>query len=196
MTMAEPALKYPTDPDVFLDWEQRQTERYELVGGVVRMMVGGTIGHNDITGNVFSALRQRLRGTPCRARSVQTRVQAPGGQLLYPDVLVSCTPRRPDELVVDDPVLIVEVLSPSTAHYDQTAKRWAYQAIPSVRQILYVAPDEAKIEIVTRETDHSWRSVFVTGLDAVLPLDSLDLGLPMADVYDDIAFTEVAAQTG
>jgi hypothetical protein len=65
-----------------------------------------------------------------------------------------------------------------------------------VRQILYVAPDEAKIEIVTRETDDSWRSVFVTGLDAVLPLESLGLGLPMAEVYAEIAFAEKAAETG
>jgi Uma2 family endonuclease len=196
MTMAEPALKYPTDPAAFLDWEQRQTERYELVGGVVRMMVGAAIGHNMVADNIHVALANRLHGKPCRAWRGDTRVAAPGGQLMYPDVLVSCTPRRPDELVVDDPVLIVEVLSPSTAHYDQTAKRWAYQAIEAVRQIVYAAPDEVKVEIVTREADGSWRSVFATESGGELPLSCLELDLPMAEIYADIAFDRIAAEAG
>ncbi len=184
--MALAALKQPIDPDAFLDWEQRQAERYELVAGEVRMMVGGTIGHNDITDNIHAALRNRLRGTPCRARTVQTRVRSGNDAFVYPDVVVSCSPRRPDELFIDDPVLVVEVLSPSTAQYDQGEKRWVYQAIPSLQQLVFVSPREPKIELVTRQADDSWRSVFVTGLEAVLPLQSLDLSLPMAEIYADM----------
>lgn len=185
--MAEPALKLPPDPDAFLDWETRQAERYELVFGDVRLMVGGKIGHNDVTDNIHSALRSRLRGTPCRARTVQTRVKARDEHFVYPDVVVSCTPRRPDELFIDDPVLVVEVLSPSTSHYDQTEKRWVYQVIPTLQQLVYVSPDKAKLELVSREPDGSWRSIFITGLDADLPLACLDLTLPMAEIYADTA---------
>ena len=191
--MALAALKQPIDPDAFLDWEQRQAERYELVAGEVRLMVGGTIGHNDVTDNIHAALRSRLRGTPCRARAVQTRVQAGNDSFVYPDIVVSCSPRRPEELFIDDPVLVVEVLSPSTAQYDQGEKRWVYQAIPSLQQLVLVSPREAKVELVTRQSDDSWRSVFVTGLEAVLPLESLDLSLSLADVYAD---TAVAGKPG
>ncbi len=193
--MALAALKQPIDPDAFLDWEQRQAERYELVAGEVRLMVGGSIGHNDITDNIQAALRSRLRGTPCRARSVQTRVRCGDDNFTYPDVVVSCSPRRPDELYIDDPVLVVEVLSPSTAHDDQEEKRWVYQAIPSLRQLLFVSPREPKVELVTREADDSWRSVFVTGLEATLPLASLDLALPMAEIYADVAFAAATPTT-
>jgi Uma2 family endonuclease len=194
--MALAALKQPIDPDAFLEWEQRQAERYELIAGEVRLMVGGTIGHNDVTDNIHAALRSRLSGTPCRARAVQTRVRTGDDSFVYPDIVVSCSPRRPEELFIDDPVLVVEVLSPSTAPFDQAEKRWVYQAIPTLKQLVLVSPREAKVEVVSRQADDSWRSVFVTGLEAVLPLDSLDLGLPMAEVYAEIAFAEQAAETG
>ena len=190
--MALATRKQPLEPDDFLDWEKHQAERHEFVSGEVRLMVGGTIGHNDITDNVHAALRTRLRGTACRARAVQTRVKVADEHFVYPDVLVSCSPRRADELFIDDPVLVVEVLSPSTAHYDKTEKRWVYQAIPSLRQLVYVSPNEAKVELVTREPDDSWRSVFVTGLAADLPLASLDLSIPVAEIYADTAVAEVA----
>ena len=193
--MAPAARQQPLEPDDFLDWEKHQGERYEFVGGEVRLMVGGTIGHNDITDNIHAALRARLRGTPCRARAVQTRVRAAGEHFVYPDVVVSCSPRRANELFIDDPVLVVEVLSPSTAHYDKNEKRWVYQAIPSLQQLVYVSPDEAKLELVTREADGSWRSVFVTGLDAELPLACLDITLPMAEIYADTAVAEQATAT-
>lgn len=190
--MALAALKEPIDPDAFLDWERRQTERHELVGGSIRMMVGGTIGHNDVTDNIYAGLRRRLRGSACRARTVQTRVKGANGEVVYPDVLVSCTPRRSDELYVDDPVLVVEVLSPSTAEYDQAEKRWVYQAIPSLRQLVLVSPSEAKVELVTREEDQSWRSVFVTGLDASLALACLDFSLPLAEIYEGVDLARAA----
>ena len=194
--MALTALEQPIDPDAFLDWEQRQAERYELVAGEVRLMVGGTIGHNDVTDNIHAAFRSRLRGTPCRARAVQTRVQAGNDSFVYPDIVVSCSPRRPEELFIDDPVLVVEVLSPSTAQYDQGEKRWVYQAIPSLQQLVLVSPREAKVEVVTRQADDSWRSMFVTDLEAMLPLDSLGFGLPMAEVYADSVGAEYTATTG
>ena len=190
--MALAALKQPIDPEAFLDWEQRQAERYELVGGEARMMVGGTIGHNDITDNIHAALRSRLCGSPCRARTVQTRVRTADDGFVYPDVVVSCSPRRPEELFIDDPGLVVEVLSPSTAQYDQGEKRWVYQALPSLRQLVLVSPREAKVELATREADGSWRSVFVTGLDGALELASLDLALPMAESYADVPLAVTA----
>ena len=185
--MALAARKQPLDPRAFLEWEKHQPERYEYVTGKVRLMVGGTIGHNDITDNIHAALRTRLRGTTCRARAVQTRVKAADDIFVYPDVVVSCTARRPDELFIDDPVLVVEVLSPSTAHYDTNEKRSIYQAIPTLQQLVYVAPDAAKLELVSREPDGSWRSIFITGLDADLPLAFLDLTLPMTEIYADTA---------
>jgi len=187
MTVA--ARRQPITPENFLAWEQQQAERYEFVGGDVRLMVGAAMGHNTVADNVHVALANRLRGSGCRAWRADSRVRSPSGQFTYPDVVVSCTPRRADELFIDDPILVVEVLSPSTANYDLTEKRWAYVPIPSLRQLVYISPDKAKLELVTREPDDSWRSVIITGLATDLPLACLDLTIPMAEIYAD---TDVA----
>ena len=191
--MALAALQEPIDSDAFLDWELSQGGRNELVGGVVRPRAGASMGHNTVADNILIALATRLRGAPCRAWRADTRVKGASGGFTYPDVLVSRKSRRSDELFIDDPALIVEVLLPSTANYELTEKRWDYLAIKSLEQLVYVSPGEAKIELVTREADESWRSVFVIGLDASLALDCLDLSLPMAEIYDGIDFAEIRA---
>jgi Uma2 family endonuclease len=190
--MALVALEQPIDPDAFLDWEQRQAQRYELVAGEVRLMVGASMGHNTVADNFHVALANHLRRSACRAWRADTRVKSPDGQFTYPDVVVSCTPRRSDELFIDDPVLVVEVLSPSTAPCDQGEKRWVYQAMPTLRQLLVVSPREPKAEIVTREADGSWRSVFVMGRDTTLALGPLEVSLPMSEICADIVFTDAA----
>jgi Uma2 family endonuclease len=84
--------------------EEHQPERFELVGGVVGMMVGGIENHDRIGGNIFAALRLRLRGTP--------------GTSMCPDVFVRCGTREGRRTTTDDPVIVFEVLSDSTAKHD------------------------------------------------------------------------------
>ena len=87
----------PTAPltyDSFLAWEERQPERFELVGGVVRLMAGGTEGHDRIGGKIFAALRTRLRGMPCSAHGSNLKVVSrAAGAVMYPDAFVRCGPR-------------------------------------------------------------------------------------------------------
>ena len=184
------------DPHAFLEWETQQPEAYELFGGKVRLKVGGTLGHNTVADNLHVALATRLDRATFRAWRASTRVRAPNGDITYPDVVVSRHRRRPDQSFIDDPTLIVEVLSAAIANLELTEKRWVYFAIPSLQQLVYVSPDAAKLELVTREPDGSWRSVFVTGLDAELPLTALDLTLPLAEIYDGIDVVAVPPAAG
>jgi len=91
-----PSRRYPRR-------EEHQPERFELVGSVVGMMVGGIENHDRIGGNIFAALRLRLRGTP--------------GASTRPDV-VRCGTREGRRTTTDDPVIVFEVLSDSTAKHD------------------------------------------------------------------------------
>lgn len=89
--MPATALQAPLTLDAFLEWEERQTERYELVGGIVRMMAGGTEDHDRIGLNIAAALRTRLRGTPCYAHGSNLKVLSrEAGASMYPDVFVRC----------------------------------------------------------------------------------------------------------
>lgn len=184
--MAGPAISLPTTLEAFLDWEERQELRYERVGGVVRAMTGGTLEHNDIADNTMAALRQRLHGGRCRAWRADAKVIAPGGDVMYPDVVVSCAPQERHRTSVDQPVLVVEVTSPSTEKHDATEKRWAYQSIPTLRHLVFLAQDKALAEIASRNADGTWTSRFVEGLGGVVELPALELGLPMRELYEDV----------
>jgi Uma2 family endonuclease len=168
-------------PD-FLAWEEAQPLRHERVGGEVRAMTGGTLAHNTIALNVAFALRQRLAGTPCQVFAAEVRVVTPRADVMYPDVLVACGERASTDREVSDPVVVVEVLSPSTAERDDSFKRWAYGTIPSLKHYLMIAQSRAEAEVSTADGE-TWRSVVLRDAAASLRLDALGLGIPLTEVF-------------
>jgi Uma2 family endonuclease len=167
-------------------WEQAQPERWELLGDEPRLMAGGSDSHNAIALNVAGWLRERLRGRDCHVRAADVKVVLPSGRWVYPDVFVRCGPRTGRETAFGDPVLVVEVLSASTAGIDLGTKRWAYQELASLGDLLFVATDRIKVEHAVPAGDGSWRSVFYTDPGQVVPLDRLGLALPLAAIYEGV----------
>lgn len=184
--MGEPAPKIRRTIAEWRAWEEQQPERYELLGDEPRMMAGGTDTHNAITLNVASWLRERLRGRDCHVRASDVKVALPDGRWLYPDVFVRCGPRTGWETAFADPVLVVEVLSASTAGVDLGVKRWAYQELASLADLLFVATDRVKVEHAVPAGDGAWRSVFYTDLSQSIRLDGLGLALPLAAIYEGV----------
>jgi Uma2 family endonuclease len=182
--MAEPARPIIRDTDAFIAWEQDQDERYEFVGGAIRLMAGGSANHDLLSANAIGLLRQALSGSGCRVHGSNLKVRSPANAVMYPDCFVRCGPHRGAETVVDDPVLVVEVLSPSTERGDLTRKRWAYQAIPGLEALLFIDPDEPRVELARRDADGTWRSSVAQGLDAVLDLPVHGIRLPLAELYE------------
>ena len=166
----------------FLAWEETQALRHERVSGEVRAMTGGTLAHNTIALNVAFALRQRLAGTPCQVFAADVRVVTPRADVMYPDVLVACGERADTDREVRDPVVVVEVLSPSTAERDDSFKRWAYGTIPSLKHYLMIAQSRAEAEVSTADGE-TWRSVVLRDAAASLRLDALGLGIPLTEVF-------------
>ncbi|BCX18715.1 MAG: hypothetical protein KatS3mg117_2397 [Geminicoccaceae bacterium] len=174
----------------FLDWENRQPERFELVGGVVRMMAGGTLGHDQIGANIIGELRNRLRGGRCRVQGSNLKVVSPRGDVMYPDAFVRCGPGDPRATHVDDPVLVVEVLSPSTALHDLTRKRLAYQSIPSLKVVLWVHPDRMRVDLMRRR-DPGWVDEEpAEGPQGVVVLPELGIELPLSEIYEGVSLEE------
>ena len=174
-------------PD-FLAWEEAQTLRHERVGGSVWAMTGGTVAHNTIALNVAFALRQRLAGTPCRVFMADMRVVTPRGDVMYPDVVVACGERRDTDQEVSDPVVVVEVLSSSTAERDDSFKRWAYSTIPSLKHYVLIAQNRAEAEVSTSDGE-TWRSIVLRDATASLRLDALGLDIPFTEVFTGVDFT-------
>ena len=133
----------------FLAWDACQTFRHEFVQGEVFAMAGAGEAHVTLALNIAMALRQHLAGTPCRTfiSDMKLRVEA-ADAFFYPDVMVSCSAADTvDPLVKREPLLLVEVLSPSTAGFDRGDKFAAYRLLPSLREYLLVDPQSRRCDV-------------------------------------------------
>jgi Uma2 family endonuclease len=185
--MAELADRTARLLPAFLSREERQPERFERAGGVVRMMSGGTAAHDRIAVDIAAELRSALRGSDCAAHGSSLKVVSPRADVMYPDAFVRCGRLEPGSTVVADPVIVFEVLSQDTAQRELTLKRLAYKTIPSLKVIVYVHQDRLRIDLVRRQADGPWDDGQpLESLEARLDLPELGISLPLAEVYDGV----------
>jgi Uma2 family endonuclease len=119
--------------DEFLLWEERQELRYEYDGAAIRALTGGTVAHSAIQTNLIAALRNALRGKPCRAFGSELKVRT-STSVRYPDAMIVCGPANPKATVAPEPTVIFELLSPSSARLDLGAKNAEYQTLVALRR--------------------------------------------------------------
>jgi Uma2 family endonuclease len=178
--MSEPLPK-PWTVDDFLAWERRQLERYEFVGGVIRMMVGGSNAHTIIKDNVVAALRSRLQGKPGRALGEGPKV-ATSTATMYPDAVVVCGPVDLAEDQVRQPAVVVEVLSRSTEDHDRGAKWVSYREIEGLRHYVLIAQGSRRVEVYSRD-GVDWKLSILQPPEAIaLPAIGIELGFE--EVYE------------
>ncbi len=173
--------------DDFLAWEETQAEKHEFVAGEVFAMTGARREHVVVSGNIFAGLKQRLRGTPCRAyiADLKLRVET-ADAFFYPDVMVSCHPDdNKAKQFLTQPTLIVEVLSDSTADYDRGGKFVSYRKLESLKEYLIVDIDARRVECFRRTTNNDWLLHDYVG-EVDCELNSLGISLPMAEIFEDI----------
>jgi Uma2 family endonuclease len=151
-------------------------------------MVGVTVAHSAIQMNLSAALANRLRGKPCRPHGAELKISV-AGRIRYPDALVVCTPLSLDTKVVAEPVVVFEILSPSTAHTDLVLKNAEYHATPSIRTYVVLEQTHAGA-LVFRHKGDDWVSEALTGDDAVLHLPEIGIEIPLAELYADLAFPD------
>ena len=173
--------------DDYLEWEQRQPERHEYVRGEVFAMAGTTDRHNEISGNFYTLLRQHLRGTPCRVYIAEVKVRVEAADCgFYPDVQVTCAESdRADHLVKRSPVLVVEVLSDSTATFDVGDKFAAYQQLDSLQEYVLVYQERIRVQIYRRREGRWW--VDSVGPGGRLHLESVELEGSVEALYEDLS---------
>lgn len=171
-------------------WEREQTEKHEYYAGEVFSQAGGTRRHSLIGSNVLSEIRQLLKNRDCQAHGSDMRIHVEAtGYQAYPDVSVARPPIEGfSEGVISNPILLVEVLSPSTADFDRGSKFGHYRQIPSLKEYLVFWQDEARAEQRTRNSEGLWLLRDIVGIEAVIQLASLDSSLAMKDVYDKVDF--------
>jgi Uma2 family endonuclease len=176
-------VRKPMTRVAFLEWEERQTERFEFDGFQPVAMTGGTNEHSLIQTNVIVALRQRAQGGPCRVHAGHLKVETAAGYR-YPDAFVTCTP-VPRGATVVEPVVVFEVISPSTAATDRIVKVREYGATPAIRRYVILEPD-ARAATIFSHDQGVWSGVVIDG-EADLDLPELGITVPLAELYQDVA---------
>jgi len=175
----------------YLALERKSETRNEYLKGEVFAMTGASLRHNLITVNIASELKQQLKQTDCKVLVSDMRVSAPGATLYtYPDVVVVCGEAQLEDKQFDtllNPCLIIEVLSRSTAAYDQEIKFGYYRTIESLTEYLLVAQDEHHIAQHIRQPDGRWLLADIRGLESRIELATVPCTLALSEVYDRVS---------
>lgn len=188
---AVPNKKYTIEE--YIELIKNSDERFEYFDGDVVSMAGGKFSHGAIAANLIYTLKRSLVDRPCQVVggdiAIKT-VKAP--PFRYPDVSIVCgTPIIEDHMGIEmlvNPLLICEVLSPTTREYDRDEKFMVYQAINSFQEYLLVEQTRAHVTRYLRQTDGQWLRADVIGLESAVRLESLEVTLPLAEVYSMIEF--------
>jgi Uma2 family endonuclease len=171
------------DKAAFLDWVQGREERYELDRGRVIMMTGGSRAHWQVTANLFKALDARI--DPRRWSVLpEFGIDLQSESIRFPDIIVDRAGEPPKDLTATAPVLIAEVLSPSSERVDLGDKSAEYLRLASLAAYLVFAQDEIKAWIWMRgPAGFPSGPDILEGTDAVVRIEALGVDLPLAEVY-------------
>lgn len=196
--MAISAVQTYLSPEEYITLERKaiptyHTVRSEYVKGKIVAMSGASRAHNLISGNFFGELRNQLKGSGCESYANEMRVSTPSTlSYFYPDIVVVCDEPRFEDDVFDillNPIVLVEVLSPSTEAYDRGEKFSHYRQLESLKEYILVSQDRVNVERYLRIQDE-WRYTYYQDLNDVLPISSIQCKLPLLEIYERVTFPE------
>lgn len=181
----------------YLALEKASETRYEYWNGDIYCMSGAKTNHNRITVNVTTSLSNQLANRSCEVFNEGQRLKVPAAPpFRYPDASVVCgEPVFEDILGLEalvNPILIVEVLSPTSENYDKGQKFMWYQSIPSFREYLLIHQDRVHVIQYRKQEDETWISSETTDLNATIELPSINCTLALSDVYRRVKFEETS----
>ena len=205
--MATPAAQTHLTPEEYIAFERKaipdaETVRSEYVKGKVIPRSSSNRAHNLITVNIAAELHTRLRDNGCFVFANEMRISIPTAQsYFYPDVVVVCEEPRFEDDVFDillNPIILVEVLSPSTEAYDRGEKFGHYRHLASLQEYVLVSQDKVLVEHYRRQekqstapvTGKDWIFTDFQELGEILPLTSIQCELPLQEIYERVPFSD------
>ncbi len=179
-------------PEQYLEIDRKAEGRSEYVAGEILAMAGASREHNRITLNIGASLTEQLRGKPCEPFTSDLRVKGrTTGSYLFPDVVAGCTPLEFEDRSLDillNPVVIIEVLSPTTEAADRSWKFAHYRRLASLSDYIMLSQYQPFVEHYTRQAEDTWALVELSSLSDVLHLPSIRCDLPLSVIYERIEF--------
>ena len=178
----------------FLDFAELSEIGYEYIDGEPIEMTGGKLNHFRIINRLQVILENLLTESDCEVLGSGMLVRAGEASLVFPDVCVVCgePATDADTRILLNPVLVVEVTSPSSIDRDRVLKRELYGAVASIQAYLVVDQHRVLVELYTR-SETGWNIQCFSDLDDAIPLEALDCRLPLSDIYQNIDFESQTA---
>ncbi len=200
MDIREPIVAYGKTKltmEEYLQWEKTQQEKHEYYRGEIFTMEGhgdalaisgASHRHNKIFSNLFVGLGILLKGKPCQPFGSDMRIHIPENTLYtYPDITIICGDFISSEIDEDNvvqPTVIIEILSPSTKNYDRGEKFTLYRDISALKEYILVDTAALRIEAFRINDRGHWELEEYKTLDGLLRIPSVDISLPVGDIYE------------
>lgn len=193
MEVREPAVVYGKKNFTiaeYLEIEQEADDKHEYFRGEIFAMAGASPKHNIIFRNLFRELAYALKGKPCQPYGSDQRIHIPkNGLFTYPDISVICgdiDTSKEDQNSLIHPVIIVEILSPSTKDYDRGSKFTFYRAITSLKEYILVDSESISVEVFRLNESKFWQLEEHNQLTQSLRLQTLGFSIPIQEIYDGV----------
>jgi Uma2 family endonuclease len=192
MSLPQPQKRYT--PQEYYALEREAAYKSDYYDGEIFAMAGGTAQHSRIVTNILGELHVRLKGKSCTPyeSNLRVKIRATGLQT-YPDASVYCDPiefdpEEPENTTALNPTVVFEVLSRTTEAYDRGFKADNYRRIESLKAYVLVSQEDPHVEVYERQAEGTWLLREARGLDARVSIPSIDVALPLADIYDRVEF--------
>ncbi len=187
--MQAAAIQYFTREDYFA-FEETSEEKHEFFRGEIFAMPSGTFNHSSILGNVLEMLNEKSKGKPFQVTNNQLKIETPKGLITYPDAAVFCG--KPEltsnQCTLLNPVVIIEVLSPSTRRYDQSDKFLLYRSIETFKDYILIDSEKIHVQHFRKTEQLEWILHEYFDLKDEIYLNSIQENLSLLEIYENIVF--------
>lgn len=191
MEVREPAIAYNKKKysiEEYLELEEAAIEKHEYYQGEIFAMSGPKVPHSIIAGNVFGSLSYKLKGKSCRPFNRDQRIHIEKNTLFtYPDISIICgdpVTLKNDDWNALNPIIIIEVLSPSTKNYDRGDKFKLYRDISTLKEYVLIDSESISIESFCINEHGNWELNEYKNIAEVLHLKSIQITLELKEIYE------------
>ncbi|MFN3649841.1 MAG: Uma2 family endonuclease [Armatimonadota bacterium] len=191
--MSVPAQAW-ISPEEYLERERASEWKHEYFDGEILARAGSSLAHNHLVVNLVAQIRPQLRGGKCRVYGLDMRLKVSPTVYTYPDLVIApgdiAVEAEADDILID-PVVVIEVLSPTTEAYERGKKADEYRHMESLRALVLVEEERMRVECFTRGTEpNRWELTALVGPEARLRLEAIGCELTLAEIYEDVELPE------
>lgn len=176
--------------DDYFEFENFSPIRHEFINGEIYAKSGSTANHNRIATNLLVILDSKIKYPDEEVFGLSLKLKVTENIFYYPDVFVVCDKNPESSFYRKHPLLVVEVISPSTEHIDRREKLLFYQQIPSLQEYIVIEQKKIAIEIHRRQPNGGWITYYFDDSDDEVEFQSIDMTLAIDEIYRRVKFED------